>query len=79
MKMMFIDSFTFNQLIGAWDTSKVTNMQVMFYMCPSFNQPLGAWDVSKVTWHPVYPKQIFDGATAMTSANLPRSNFCTGC
>ena len=32
----------------AWDTSKVTDMNDMFFAANAFNQPL-VWDTSKVT------------------------------
>jgi surface protein len=35
--------------ISGWNTSKVTNMSLMFEDCSQFNQPIGTWDVSKVT------------------------------
>ena len=35
--------------IKNWDTSNVTNMQIMFYSQPDFNQEIGLWDVSNVT------------------------------
>ena len=38
----------FNQPIGDWDVSNVTNMQSMFSIS-QFNQPIGDWDVSNVT------------------------------
>jgi len=43
------DDVDFNQPIGNWDVSNVTNMSHMFYRVYSFNQPLELWDVSKVT------------------------------
>ena len=39
----------FNQPIGNWDVSNVTDMNWMFYQASSFNQPLNDWDVSSVT------------------------------
>jgi surface protein len=40
---------TFNQPIGNWDVSNVTNMSEMFTLNLRFNQSLEFWDVSKVT------------------------------
>ena len=39
----------FNQPIGDWDASKVTNMEQMFKYTKAFNQPIGGWDTSQVT------------------------------
>ena len=49
MQGMFEDSHAFNQPIGKWDTSKVTNMEKMFYYAVAFNQPIGNWNTSSVT------------------------------
>jgi surface protein len=42
-------STTFNQDIGFWDVSSVTNMTFMFESATEFNQDISTWDVSSVT------------------------------
>ena len=46
---MFTNCTNFNQPIGSWNVSKVTDMSYMFASCNKFNQNIGSWDVSKVT------------------------------
>ena len=48
-KALLVIAATFNQPIGSWDTSKVTDMKRMFDGAAAFNQPIGSWDTSKVT------------------------------
>jgi surface protein len=45
---MFYKS-NFNQPIGDWDVSNVTNMTRMFFFAHQFSQPIGDWNVGKVT------------------------------
>ena len=40
---------SFNEDIGAWDTSGVMTMYRMFYEASSFNQDIGGWAVHSVT------------------------------
>ena len=44
-----IDTSTFNENIGGWNTSNVTTMRAMFAGAFVFDQPIGGWNTSKVT------------------------------
>jgi surface protein len=66
---MFFRAFAFNQNIGNWDVSNVTNMNNMFFRTLAFNQNIGSWDVSNVATMNL----MFRGAS---SFNQNLSNWC---
>jgi surface protein len=65
MSAMFNNAIIFNQNIGSWNTSKVTNMTYMFAAAKAFNQPInydsttGSWNTYNVT----NMNSMFRGAT----------------
>lgn len=49
MWILFSRNEDFNQDIGNWDVSNVSNMDSMFRFARSFNQDISAWDTGNVT------------------------------
>jgi len=79
---MFYGAINFNQYIGDWDTSTVTNMSYMFYNDYAFNQNISskianngsdylAWDTSNVTdiSHMIESNGNFNNGEVITSGD----------
>ena len=61
----------FNQSIGDWDVSNVTNMSFMFQDAYAFNQDLSSWSVANVT-----SCGDFSDTSPLTEANTPNFTNC---
>jgi bacterial surface protein 26-residue repeat len=43
MSELFFNQPTFNEDIGYWDTSNVTDMSLLFWSATAFNQDISFW------------------------------------
>jgi surface protein len=71
---MFREATLFNQDIGDWNVSRVTNMEEMFNSASTFNQDLSNWCVTNLTSEP----SKFSSSSPLTEANKPVWGTCPG-
>jgi hypothetical protein len=77
---MFTDATNFNQAIGYWNTSKVSNMAFMFNSATSFNQDLCAWYNNLQIGTSV--DDMFSSSSCTNAANpdfITKLSFCQAC
>ncbi len=73
IQQMFRNATSFNQPIGNWNVSKVTNFTSMFQSALAFNQNLGSWNVTKATAF----TSMFQNASAFNNGNSDTINNWT--
>jgi surface protein len=52
---MFYGAYAFDNPVGMWNVSRVTDFSLMFYSAGSFNRPLGNWNTGSATNMDVRP------------------------
>jgi surface protein len=67
---MFENALAFNQSIGSWNVSNVSNMSYMFKNATSFNQTLNSWNTASLS-NMIY---MFSGATSFNGGDLSTWN-----
>jgi len=66
---MFKNQVLFNQPIGPWDTSKITDIRFMLDNCDAFDQDLSNWVVTGIT----IATSFMQGANGLSTTNYDRT------
>ena len=64
LEQVFWEANSFNQDIGGWDVTQVTDFTNLFFSAVRFNRPLNTWIINNTPGVNVRMREMFNGASA---------------